>query len=105
MANTCILVPPPLAAAPRPLTRHYDYLVELVCLSCSRPIGTAVVPSLSLRVMVPATIRCDACGGRPITSGQVARRCIDPNPMGPEDRPRVGRPPKWLVERRRQFAQ
>jgi hypothetical protein len=47
-------------------------------------------------------LRCGRCGGRLFVEGlETIRRRIEPTNVFEEDRPRRGRPPKWLVEKRR----
>ena len=82
-----------------PPTR-YEYLVELQCSLCARPVTTIRVPTPRTRVVLLRPIRCPVCGGA-IVQGDVVRVAVV-QPINFRDRPpRRGRPPKWLVEQRR----
>jgi hypothetical protein len=93
--------------------------VEFSCLLCSRDFGVLVCTALpvcgAVTIQQPSGfhievsveqfrfLRCATCGGSilptDITREEVRlERRLDWS----EDRPRVGRPPKWLVEQRRQ---
>ncbi len=78
--------------------RTYRYLVELVCMLCSRVVATVVVDQPKVSIWVPRQLRCRHCGGRPL-AGETVRRVVYPSV--PLEQPRRGRPPGWLVEQRR----
>jgi hypothetical protein len=47
-----------------PPTRHTAvYLVELVCMSCARPVATLRARTPRARVLLPRQPRCQVCGG------------------------------------------
>ncbi len=93
------------------------FVVEITCLLCARPVGTArsnqwppnapisFQPADSLSATMLLTwwrVRCTVCGGN-TAAREVATRTIriDQPIDWRADPPRRGRPPKWLVERRR----
>jgi hypothetical protein len=81
-----------------PPTR-YEYLVELQCSLCARPVTSIRVPTPRTRVVLLRPIRCQNCGGAAV-QGEVVRVAVR-EPIVFRDRsPRRGRPPKWLVEQR-----
>lgn len=90
----------PAAERERPQP-EYEYLLELVCLHCGRRIGDAVVAKPSAPILLPRTVRCRHCGGPPVPSGHQSQRPTKKvTPFGPDEQPRRGRPPTWLVEQR-----
>jgi len=79
--------------------RHFtQYLVELVCVMCGRPVGTLVAQRPAARIMVPQEMRCGQCGGRPVVDDVLE---VSVYPDLPRVQGRRGRPPRWLVEQRR----
>jgi hypothetical protein len=76
-----------------PPTR-YDYLVELVCALCARPVTTIRVRTPRTRVLLLRPLRCQVCGGGAVQGDVTRVRLPEPIPA----RPRRGRPPKWLQE-------
>ena len=79
--------------------RTYRYLTELVCMLCSRVLATAVTCQPKAPILVPRRLRCLHCGGQPLP-GETVRQVLYPSvPIEPARR---GRPPRWLVEQRRQ---
>ena len=76
-----------------PPTR-YEYLVEVVCALCARPVGTVRVPTPRTRVVLFRPIRCGRCGGVAL-QGETTRVRL-PEPSAFARRPRRGRPPKRL---------
>jgi hypothetical protein len=82
-----------------PPTR-YAYLVELQWALCARPATSIRVPTPRTRVVLLRPIRCQTCGGAAV-QGDVLRVAVR-EPIVFRDRPpRLGRPPKWLVEQHR----
>ena len=75
-----------------------QYLVELVCVMCGRPVGTFVAKRATARIMVPQEMRCGQCGGRPVVDDVLQ---VPVYPDLPRVQARRGRPPRWLVEQRR----
>src|SRR5438876_565435 len=86
-------------ANPSPACRTYRYLVELVCMLCSREVGTTVVDQPQAPVSVPRQLRCQYCGGQPL-AGETDRKVVYSRVL--LEQPRRGRPPRWLVEQRGQ---
>jgi len=78
--------------------RTYRYLTELVCTLCSREVATVVTDQPNAPIRVPRQLRCQHCGGQPL-AGETVRQVV--YPRVPPERPRRGRPPRWLVEQRR----
>ena len=76
-----------------PPTR-YEYLVELSCSLCARPVSTIRVRTPRTRVVLLHPIRCGICGGVAI-QGEATRVRL-PEPSAFPRRPRRGRPPKRL---------
>ncbi len=94
-------------------------LVELRCLLCARTIGSLEAERwLALGPMLfrPAgvdhpvwitdwrRIRCALCGGNSYPDEVTTVRVYPPIRWDDSDRPRRGRPPKWLVAARRAEA-
>ena len=91
------------------------YDVELRCLQCARDVGALEAPAwpwrgatlLHIRNQPVAaiadwtTLRCAACSGN-LYADQVTSRRIYPPVNWDDERPRRGRPPRWLVEQRQQ---
>lgn len=114
--------PASLPTSSRTVRRVPRITVEFGCLMCSRDFGILVCESLpvcgALTIQQPGGfrieialdqlrfLRCPSCGGS-ILPTEIIReevrleRRIDWS----EDRPKRGRPPKWLVEQRRKNAQ
>ena len=109
-------------ASSRTVRRVPRITVEFGCLMCSRDFGILVCATLPLcgavtilqpggfRIQMAVNqlrfLRCAICGGSilptEITREEVrVERRIDWS----QERPRRGRPPKWLVEQRRQKGQ
>ena len=112
----------PARRSPRTVRRVPRITVEFGCLMCSRDFGILVCEAIPacgavviqqpggfhIQVSVERLryLRCTSCGGSilptEITREEVrVERRIDWS----EERPRRGRPPKWLVEQRRQNGQ
>ena len=104
-------------SAPPPRVRRRLFLAEIVCLLCGRETGTALsehwpptgpilfeppdTPTVTL-VRAWWRIRCTVCGGNTAATEVTIRTVrIEPAIDWRTDRPRRGRPPKWLVEQRR----
>lgn len=90
-------------------------LVELRCLQCGRDIGTlearqwpcrgpALLRLSGTRRAVPVAdwcrLRCAACGGNAYTDEVKASRRYPHVSWDDLDRPRCGRPPRWLMAER-----
>jgi hypothetical protein len=102
---------------PPPPVRRRLFVAEIVCLMCGREAGTAAAehwpPTGPIFFQPPDTatislvrawwrIRCTACGGNTAAREVTIRTVrIEPAIDWRTDRPRRGRPPKWLVEQRR----
>jgi hypothetical protein len=114
--------PTPAPPSSRNVPRAPRITVAFGCLMCSRDFGILVCASLpvcgAITIQQPGGfhikvalehlrfLRCSSCGGSilptEITREEVrVERRIDWS----QDRPRVGRPPKWLVEQRRKNGQ
>ena len=112
----------PARRSPRTVRRVPRITVEFGCLMCSRDFGILVCEAIpacgavdiqqpgGFRIQISVEqlryLRCTSCGGSilptEITREEVrVERRIDWS----EERPRRGRPPKWLVEQRRQNGQ
>jgi hypothetical protein len=89
---------------------------SLVCLQCGREIGClerTARPGAPIQVVfrpagamlagpvTPSGIRCAVCKGVAIVESERTVRQWDEQIDWTLDRPRRGRPPAWLVERRR----
>ena len=83
------------ACTGRRIVRH---LVELVCSHCARYVATVTLAQPRAPVLVPGSLRCDACGGQPIPGDYTDQITYSPMPRVVARR---GRPPKWLQELRR----
>jgi hypothetical protein len=96
------------------------FVAEITCILCAREVGIAVDTrwppagtvliqmegSTVLRRVELRRLRCPDCGGNTSTDEVTTRllrreRTID---WRNEERPRRGRPPKWLVEQRKAAA-
>jgi len=77
--------------------RTYRYLVELVCSLCSRFVATAIAEQPRTPILVPRQLRCRHCGGQPL-AGEALCQAVYPSVS--HEKPRRGRPPRWLVEQR-----
>ena len=112
----------PTPRSPRAVRRVPRITVEFSCLLCSRDFGVLVCTALpvcgAVTIQQPGGfhievtveqlrfLRCASCGGSilptEITREEVRlERRLDWS----EDRPLVGRPPKWLAEQRRKNGQ
>lgn len=108
----------PAVQTPQP---RVTYFADLSCLLCGSTVGTiegdspAIAPRSRFRVPGERTwtdiadwrrIRCNRCGGAALVE-EVRPMVQYPEPAGEdaEDKPRRGRPPKWLVEQRRAQAE
>jgi len=78
--------------------RTYRYLTELVCTLCSHVVATVAFDRPMASIWVPRQLRCSHCGGQPL-AGETVRQVVYPSV--PLEKPRRGRPPRWLVEQRR----
>jgi hypothetical protein len=95
-------------------------VADLVCFLCGATAGTVAAeqrPPPVAYTYTPAggaavdvadwrRLRCPRCGGA-LFPDDVRIRRERPEPVAPwaEERPRRGRPPKWLVEQRRREAE
>ena len=80
-----------------PPSRHTSvYLVELVCMSCARPVATLRARTPRARVLLPRQPRCQVCGGAAVVSEVTEVRI--PEPIQKWGRLKRGRPPKRLQE-------
>lgn len=70
---------PALTDADRP--GRYVYMVEFICLACSRFICNVKVASESAAIQLPPGLHCRACGGAPVRSGEVARQFAPAKPV------------------------
>jgi hypothetical protein len=108
------------AAYPQPII--HTYLVgDLVCHLCGTTAGsieserrplpptvrfTPVGASRPLALLDWRRLRCPRCrGGLFVENLDLVRRRVEPLNVFEEERPRRGRPPKWLVEKRRRERQ
>jgi len=107
------------AADPSPIARRRSVVritAELVCLLCGRPQGT--LESATWPPCPPVTLRaargcsgvrleygrlyCVTCGGEVVATDVTSRRVwLGGSVEWSAERPRRGRPPKWLVSERR----
>jgi len=97
--------------------RRRLFLAEVVCLTCGRKAGTALAehwpPTRPILFQPPAArtaslvrawwrIRCATCGGNTAADGVTIRTVqLEPPVDWRTERPRRGRPPKRLMEQRR----
>jgi hypothetical protein len=96
--------------------RHIRVVVELGCLQCGRDVGileTETWPSCgpfalqrkarpTVRIADWHAVRCEVCGGNAMPVEVTAKPIADEVQIDwNADRPRVGRPPKRIVEARR----
>jgi hypothetical protein len=104
---------------PKPARVATYFVVELGCILCSRHVGTfrsATWPApLAALIVRPGLapmpvddwrqVRCEHCGGSVLPS-EIERRTvrIESRIDWEEDKPRRGRPPKWLAEQRARAA-
>ena len=107
----------PISSAPSQPTITHTLVGELTCHLCGTTAGTVeseqrtlprtvrFTPSgsdKSVTVLDWTRLRCARCNGRLFVEGlETVRRRVEPVNVFEEDRPRRGRPPKWLVEKRR----
>jgi hypothetical protein len=93
------------------------FVAEITCLLCARPVGTVrsnqwppIAPILLQPADSPSAstlaawwrVRCTVCGGNTAASEVTTRTIRIDQPIDwRADPPRRGRPPKWLVEGRR----
>ena len=114
----------PMSAPPssRRVRRVPRITVEFGCLMCSRDFGILVCESLpvcgALTIQPPGgfrieinvdrlrLLRCPTCGGSILPTEIIREEVrVERRIDWSEDRPKRGRPPKWLVEQRRKDAQ
>lgn len=62
---------------PRP---GYRYLAEIICMHCGRAVCHIVALSPITPVTAPANLRCKACGGPPLQSGDGRWVLVGPEP-------------------------
>jgi hypothetical protein len=102
----------PSALAPKP-ERQPLFIVEIACLPCGRPVGTARTdrwPPTGPVLFQPAglstarplaniwRLRCPVCGGNTAADEITVRTVRIEGPTDwKADSPRRGRPPKWLA--------
>jgi hypothetical protein len=105
----------PSSPAPVPPCQRM-FVAEIACLLCARPVGTARAnrwPPTGLVLFQPASsstasplatiwrLRCPVCGGNTAVNELTVRTVRLEAPIDWQaDRPRLGRPPKWLVRLR-----
>lgn len=105
----------PSSPAPVPACQRM-FVAEIACLLCARPVGTARAnrwPPTGLVLFQPASsstasplatiwrLRCPVCGGNTAVNELTVRTVRLEAPIDWQaDRPRLGRPPKWLVRLR-----
>jgi len=98
--------------APKP-ERQRQFVAEITCLPCGRPVGTARADrwpptgpvlfqpagsSTARRVPTIWRLRCPACGGNTAVDEITVRTVRIEGPTDwKADSPRRGRPPKWLA--------
>ncbi len=100
---------------PQPARISTFFIVELGCILCSRTVGafrSGTWPApLTVLILRPGAapmpvedwrqLRCDNCGGSVLPSDIEQRTIrIESRIDWESDRPRRGRPPKWLAEQR-----
>lgn len=106
---------PPVESHGKPL-KVTVYIAELVCMMCGASDGTIESPAWPmrcgeavwhrpdanvLRVVGPQQLRCERCGGNLMMEHvECAVRNVE-RIQELDAAPRMGRPPKWLVEARR----
>ena len=108
--------------SPRRVRRVPRITIEFSCLMCSRDFGMLVCSALplygditirqpggfniQLRVEQLRFLCCSSCGGS-ILPTEITREevRVERRINWSDDRPRRGRPPKWLVEQRRNSGQ
>jgi hypothetical protein len=105
----------PSSPAPKP-ERQPLFIADIACLPCGRPVGTVRTdrwPPKGPVLFQPAgssnahplsniwRLRCPVCGGNTAADEVTVRTVRIEGPTDwKADRPRRGRPPKWLVELR-----
>src|SRR5438552_14403214 len=112
----------PNPPSPRRVRRVPRITVEFGCLMCSRDFGILVCTAIpvcgAVSIQQPGgfhievaverlrSLRCTSCGGS-ILPTEITREevRVERRINWSEERPRRGRPPKWLVEQRRQSGQ
>ena len=77
-----------------PTPYRFEYLLELACSLCARPVTTVASPRRARACCCSASFHCGVCNGVAV-QGEVTRVYV-PKPM--PARPRRGRPPKRLQE-------
>jgi hypothetical protein len=110
--------PPDLKPKPTPTlstSRTTVFVAEIVCIMCSRRVGTAVdtgwPPTGSVLIQAEGStvlrriqlnrLYCPDCGGNTQATEVTTRLLRRERPMNwHDDQPHRGRPPKWLVEQR-----
>ena len=109
-------------ASSRRVRRVPRITVEFGCLMCSRDFGIVVCTSLpvcgtvtihqpgGLRIEIAVGqlrfLRCPTCGGSILPTEIIREEVrVERRIDWSEERPKRGRPPKWLVEQRRKNAQ
>ena len=111
----------PTPIASRKVRRMPRVTVEFGCLMCAREFGVLVCPALPVGGVVTIEqpggfcielpierlrgLRCATCGGSVLPTEITCEEVrVERRINWAEDRPRRGRPPKWLVEQRRREA-
>jgi hypothetical protein len=94
-----------ITAVPDSLRRR-RYLHELVCGMCGRKIEDVLSRLPNPPRLTVGNARCSVCNGQSMYSGERTYQEIRRPRFVDDDvlRPRVGRPPKWLIEARRAAA-
>jgi hypothetical protein len=110
-------LPEDVCSSPTPApTRQRLFVAEIACLLCGRPVGTAMAeswPPCGPVVFRPAdstterqlpavsSLRCSMCGGSAVVDElSVLTLRLEPPIDWRAERPRRGRPPKWLAQQR-----
>jgi len=111
----------PTPIASRKVRRMPRVTVEFGCLMCAREFGVLVCAALPVGGVVTIEqpggfhielsieqlrcLRCATCGGSVLPTEITCEEVrVERRINWAEDRPRRGRPPKWLVEQRRREA-
>jgi hypothetical protein len=89
--------PPSLADADRP--GRYVWQVEFICLLCGRFVANVKVADQAAAIKLPPTLRCRACGGAPVRSGEVEREFAHTEAVEWPRKP-IGRPTRAMVAAR-----
>ncbi len=87
----------PTAEAPR----HRRYVHELICGMCGRKVDDVYSAQPNPPAHLFSARRCAVCDGQSVFSGERSYQEVDV-PVFVDDplRPRVGRPPKWVLAAR-----